>query len=72
MDRVYRWNPAHRTLERALLGKEAWPALHLPAAVQPPDTGRGLVPASGALLAEGTRCCWWLPLAALPLQRLRY
>jgi hypothetical protein len=71
LDRLYRWHPAHRTLERVVLGKEAWPALHLPTAVQPPAAGQGLVPASGALLAEGTRCCWWLPLESLPLVRVR-
>ena len=71
LDRVYRWQPGHHTLERVSLSKEAWAALHPPEAVQQPAAGQGLVPASGALLAEGTRCCWWLPLAALPLEKLR-
>jgi hypothetical protein len=71
LDRVYRWDPVHRTLERVLLGKDAWNALHPPATVEPPAPGRGLVPSAGALLAEGPRCCWWLPLAALPAQRVQ-
>jgi hypothetical protein len=71
LDRIYRWDPVHRTLERILLGKEAWAALRPPALVEAPAPGQDLVPSAGALLAEGTHCCWWLPLGALPAQRVQ-
>jgi hypothetical protein len=29
-----------------------------------------VVPAAGTLLAEGAHCAWWLPLAALSLERV--
>jgi len=66
LDRVYRWNPVRKTMERAAL-RSVWAALNPPSSVQAPG-GQGLVPAAGALLAEGAGCAWWLPLAALPLQ----
>ncbi|MDR3672233.1 MAG: hypothetical protein P4L36_15400 [Holophaga sp.] len=67
LDRMYRWNPARNALERVAL-KQAWAALNPPAAVQMPLPGQGVAPAAGSLLAEGIRCAWWLPLAALPCQ----
>jgi hypothetical protein len=69
LDRLYRWNPAGRTLERVALPK-AWAALNPPANLQPPSLGQGVVPAAGALLAQGPRSAWWLPLRALPMERL--
>jgi hypothetical protein len=67
LDRLYRWNPARNALERVAL-KQAWAALNPPATVQLPLPAQGLAPAAGSLLAEGNRCAWWLPLAALPCQ----
>jgi len=67
LDRIYRWDPAGGTLERVSLQK-AWAALNPPPTVQPPQPS-GLTPAAGAILAEGVRCAWWLPLDALPLAR---
>jgi len=64
LDRLYRWNPARKTLARISL-PSLWPALHPPPGVLPPAPGQGMVPAAGALLAEGVRCAWWLPLQAL-------
>jgi hypothetical protein len=66
LDRVYRWNPARKTMERTVL-RSVWPSLNPPASVQAPG-GLGLVPAAGALLGEGAGCAWWLPLAALPME----
>jgi hypothetical protein len=70
LDRVYRWNPARGTLERASWPK-AWAALNPPDAVRAPAPGQALVPAAGTLLAEGTGCAWWLPLRALTLEKLQ-
>jgi hypothetical protein len=71
LDRIYRWTPAGNVLERVSL-TQAWAALQPPPTVQAPAAGQGmaqgLVPAAGALLLEGPRCAWWLPLAALPFQ----
>jgi hypothetical protein len=69
LDRLYRWNPARNALERVAL-KQAWAALNPPATVQMPVPGQGIAPAAGSLLAEGIRCAWWLPLTALPCQRV--
>jgi hypothetical protein len=69
LDRLYRWLPARNTLERVDL-KQAWPGLNPPAPVQLPALGPLVVPAAGSLLAEGPRCAWWLPLKALPFQRV--
>jgi hypothetical protein len=70
LDRLYRWNPARKTLERMVL-KQAWAALGLPPALPPPDLGQDLVPASGTLLPVGAGSAWWLPLGALPFERLQ-
>lgn len=67
LDRLYRWNPSRRTLERTDLTR-AWAGLKPPPTVLPPVPGLGLAPAAGTLLAEGMRCAWWLPLEALPLE----
>ena len=64
LDRLYRWNPARQTLARISL-PSLWPALHPPPGVPPPALGQGVAPAAGALLAQGARCAWWLPLEAL-------
>jgi len=66
LDRIYRWDPTGRKLERVSLIK-AWAALNPPLALPPPAPAQALAPAAGALLAEGNRSAWWLPLAALPL-----
>jgi hypothetical protein len=70
LDRLYRWNPARDTLDRVSLRK-AWAALNPPANVAAPVQGQGVIPAAGTLLAEGARCAWWLPLGALPLERVQ-
>ena len=64
LDRLYRWNPAGKTLARISL-PSLWAPLHPPPGVLPPALGQGVAPAAGALLAEGGRCAWWLPLEAL-------
>jgi hypothetical protein len=69
LDRLYRWNPNRGVLERVAM-KQAWAVLNPPAPVQPPVLGRDVVPAAGTLLAEGAHCAWWLPLAALSLERV--
>jgi hypothetical protein len=68
LDRLYRWNPSGRTLERVSLAK-AWAGLNPPSAVLPPVPvqGRVLVPAAGALLRDAGQGAWWLPLSALPM-----
>jgi hypothetical protein len=65
LDRIYRWRPGAKGLERMDLAK-AWPALDPPAALPPPVPGQDLVPAAGGLVGESGRTAWWLPLAALP------
>jgi hypothetical protein len=70
LDRLYRWNPARKSMERLALDR-AWAGLVPPAGVQPPAPGRGLAPAAGTLLAEAGRTAWWLPLAALPFDPLK-
>lgn len=69
LDRIYRWRPGSKGLERLALG-QAWAALQPPPAVAPPGSRR-LAPAAGALAAEGNRCAWWLPLSALPFAQAR-
>ncbi len=69
LDRLYRWNPARKALERIAL-PSLWPTLNPPPGMAPPALGQGLVPAAGALLAEGARCAWWLPLGALRAQAM--
>jgi hypothetical protein len=64
LDRLYRLNPGRSTLQRITL-PALWSALRPPPTVQPPTLGQGVVPAAGALLAEGVRCAWWLPLDSL-------
>jgi len=70
LDRLYRWNPARRTLERIALAR-AWAGLNPPPTVLPPVPGQGLAPAAGALLAEGANCAWWLPLDALVMEKVQ-
>ena len=70
LDRIYRWDPAAGKLARVALGP-AWTALNPPPSVPAPAPAQALAPAAGALLAEGNRCVWWLPLAALPLAPVR-
>jgi hypothetical protein len=65
LDRVYRWRPGAKELERVALA-QAWPGLNPPAAVPAPGPGLRPAPAAGGLVAEGNRCAWWVPLAALP------
>ncbi|MGA2081309.1 MAG: hypothetical protein ABSH53_11940 [Holophaga sp.] len=69
LDRLYRWDPAGKTLERVSLAK-AWAALAPPPSVQAPGPGQGVAPQAGVLLAEGAGCAWRLPLQALPLERV--
>lgn len=64
-DRVYRWDPARHGLARSSL-RAFWASFSPPPPVPVPAPGT-LAPAAGALLAEGSLCAWWLPLAALPL-----
>jgi hypothetical protein len=66
LDRLYRWNPAGKTLQR-VAPAGVWAALNPPPAVGAPAPER-CVPAAGALLAEGPHCLWWLPLPALPME----
>ena len=68
LDRLYRWDPAKGTLDRASWPR-AWAALNPPPVVQAPPA-QALIPATGTLLAQGTRCAWWLPLQALTLERV--
>jgi len=64
-DRVYRWDPARNGLARSSL-RAFWASFSPPPPVPVPAPGT-LAPAAGALLAEGSLCAWWVPLAALPL-----
>ena len=69
LDRLYRWDPAKATLDRASWPR-AWSALNPPPSVQAPALVPGLIPETGTLLAQGNRCAWWLPLQALTLERV--
>lgn len=71
LDRLYRWNPAKRTLDRVAMA-QAWGALNPPPGVQRPAAGQGVAPAAGALLAEGARSAWRLPLESLPMGKVAY
>lgn len=66
LDRVYRWNPARRTLQGRAL-PEAWGALALPPGVNRPAGLQAFRPGSGKLLVESGPTAWLLPLEALPL-----
>ena len=69
LDRLYRWNPARNELERVTLGR-VWAGLLPPSGLAVPALDQGLAPAAGALLANDGRSAWWLPLGALPRERL--
>ena len=69
LDRIYRWDPRTERLER-LSWAAAWAGLKAPAEVPQPGAAQALRPGSGALLLEAPRSAWWLPLQALPFQRL--
>ena len=69
LDRLYRWDPSTGTLQRVALGK-VWAGLDPPSTVRPPALDQGVAPPAGALLAEGSRCAWLVPLQALPLERI--
>ncbi len=69
LDRLYRWDPSAGTLQRVVL-RMVWAGRDPPPTVQPPALGRGVSPPAGALLAEGSRCAWLVPLQALPLERI--
>jgi hypothetical protein len=70
LDRIYRWDDAHKRLERCSWA-EAQAALKVPAGVGQLGTGSILRPEAASLLVEGNRCAWWLPLGALPLRAVQ-
>jgi hypothetical protein len=64
LDRMYRWKPGAKQLERVRL-KELWPKFGAPMGMNVPTGDGGLRPsAKGFLLGSETRR-WWLPLSAL-------
>ena len=69
LDRVYRWDAGKKRLERFVWSQD-WKAINPPPDLATPGAGQALLPGSGALLVEGTRSAWWLPLEALPFQGL--
>lgn len=69
LGRIYVFDPAKKVLSR-LAWAEAWPALRPPEGFARPAKEAGLRPAAGGALFTAERGAWWLPLGALPLQRV--
>ena len=67
LDRIYRWHPHDQHLEQ-LIWSQTWLGLKPPPDLAPPGPDQVLHPESGALLIEGARGSWWLPLKALPFR----
>lgn len=65
LDRVYRWHP-HRSRLEALAWSQVWAGLRPPLDLAQLGPDQVLHPESGALLIEGARGSWLLPLKALP------
>jgi hypothetical protein len=69
LDRLYRFDPVKRTLQR-FTWRGAAATAPLPEGFSAPAGGQGLRPAGGAALVTAAGAAWWVPLKALPLEAL--